>query len=837
MIRRLFLFILSFAGALLLAENSSPALAVEKSRPALTAKNSQRLLLAQDDTLFDDSDLEDIEGTDLDEDLDDEFSEFDEKSAQSNFVEEDFEIIEEEEEEPGDSSSIEDEGPYEDDYELISEDPDYEIISDAEIEGEFEEGAGEPSADEEGFDSQSDEGSQQALEELEEEDLNLLDYELISDDPDYEIISDEEIEEEFEEGADEASSQDPLMDSEEIDGSLEDFDEEQDPTSGIQDLEIPDEEAGDDPLLEEEGFDNGAAEDGLPIEDGGLADESADEEFSTAEQEAADDGVLNFITNIRYIAEKDQIAIDCSEPVSYTVRSNQENQQYIVEILQAELSDNLNWPYVLRDFNTNFGLIKADQKNADTVRVIVQMKEGAEFPVSTLTEDSNQILIGYGEVSGYDIVKGGGRRADGPNILPSKTLEDLYFGKIEFSGSPLSFHVIDAPVKQVLRFISEESNLNMVIDESVGGTVTLKLEDVPWDQALYTIFKVKSLGYTRDGNVITILPLDKIEERTKKLREIADRQKSFSAYETKVIPVNYGNLSDIEGKVKEFSTQKTDYAEGGRIIIHEESNTFVVIDTPKAIEKIESLVQYLDKPPKQVMVEAKIVDVTESFSRGFGLRWSMSGNVPVSIPAGFEAMLNRINLNWNAASAEGQGASSLSVSGLPVIGNLGASLALAESDGQAQVVSSPKVVVISGESASITRNAPIQVTKAVTTGFESNTITEAQESADIQIGMDVKPTVTSAGSVFLEVSVQRSDPGVGESYKVDRTATTKVLVKNGQTIVIGGIYGQDIGNQNNGLPFLKDLPFLGFLFKQNEITRIKSELLVFITPRILDAYE
>ena len=793
-----------------------------------------RLILAQDETLFDDADLEDIEGTEFDEELDDELNSIDERAAESNFIEEDFEVIDDEEElsELDDSNTdIDDEGPYEEDYELISEDPDYEIISDEELEGDFEEGVDSstsaPSSDEfEAGDIVEDDES-----EFVDEEEDIRDYELISEDPDYEIISDEELEEEF--STEEAPVPIDLPEEGEA------FDEEEDPSSAIQDLEEPISEE-EDPLLEEEdSFDAVDSEEEAPlpeeeVEEDGFVEESDDESFSSAEA-SAEPGALNRVTNIRYIAEEDQIAIDCSEPVSYTVKTNEETQQYVLEILQTELSENLDWPYVLRDFNTDFGLIKADQKNPDTVRVIVQLKEGAEFPVSTLSEDSNQILIGWGRVSDYKIVKKEGE--DFSKTLPSKTLEDLYFGKIEFSGAPLSFHVIDAPVKQVLRFISEESNLNMVIDESVSGTVTLKLEDVPWDQALYTIFKVKSLGYARDGNVITVLPLAKIEARTRKLREIADRQKSFSAYETKVIPVSYGKVGEIESKVKEFSSPKTDFAKGGRIIVHEESNTFVVIDTPEAIKKIESLVQYLDKPPKQVMVEAKIVDVTESFSRDFGLTWRMSGDLPVSIPGGFGEILRNISLNWNTGLNSGQGAAGLTVSGLPLIGDLNASLNLAEADGHAQVISSPKVVVISGKSASITRNTPIQVTSVTTRGIGTDTISEGRESVDIQIQMSVTPTVTSAGSIFLKVNVQRADPGTGDSFKTDRTAETEVLVKNGRTVVIGGIYGQDATQENDGLPFLKDIPLLGLLFKNKMVTRIKSELLVFITPRLIDSHE
>ena len=553
---------------------------------------------------------------------------------------------------------------------------------------------------------------------------------------------------------------------------------------------------------------------------------------------------LNSVTNIRYLASKDQIIIDCSEPTTYEVDKNEETNQFIIEILQAKLADNLHWPYPLKDFDTDFGMIKADQKNFSTVRVIIQLKEGADFPKSTLTETGNQILIAYGQVIGHQIIPEGdiSDNIDDPSsILPAKTLEDLYSGNIQFSGTPVSFHVIDAPVKQVLRFISEESGLNMVIGEKVTGTITLKLEDVPWDQALYTIFKVKSLGYTRDGNVITILPLSEIESRTKKIKEILDRQQSLLPYETKVIPVNYGKIDDIGAKVKDFSTPASSYSKGGKLIVHPESNTFVVIDTPKAIKKIESLVKYLDKPPKQVMVEAKIVEVAENFARNFGLTWGLGGNVPVSINAsGIMELLGNISGSYRGQFNE-RGTASLNLSGLPIIGDINASLSLAEQDGHAQVISTPKVVVISGKSASITRNTPILIPVSTNTTQNPDGTTSTQQSVQketVSISLTVTPTVTTRGSVFLKVNVTRSDPGGrGGSFKTERTAETEVLVKNGQTIVIGGIYEQDEVKQSDGLPFLKDIPFLNRLFNTTGSNRSKAELLVFITPKLLDSHE
>ena len=822
-------------------------------------------LIAQEESLFGDDDLAGIEGSsDEDDDLagiegssdeDDGQLEQDFEAAEGeepddNFEEGDFEVVEGEEEEgEEDNEAAEAEVTVDEfeeesvepidkaDYEIISDRPDYEVISDKELEEEFE---SEATSEKETGDSDEEEGSSgedDTLEDLRDEtDQVVGDIPADADETGQSIIDEPAEEDEVEPGA---TGGIEIMDDIPADGD-EPAGEDEVESGATEEIEIMGDipADGDEPAGEDE-VESGATEE-IEI----MGDIPADADEPAEKYELADEESLNLITNIRYLANTDQIIIDCSEPTSYQVRRNRETNQFIIEILQAKLDDNLHWPYVLRDFNTKFGLIKADQKTPDTVRIIIQLKAGADFPQSTLTKDSNQIVVAYGQVLDNQIVSPGNTHMDLKTnnvILPAKTLEDLYFGNIQFSGSPISFHVIDVDVKQVLRFISEESGLNMVIGESVRGTVTLKLEDVPWDQALHTIFKVKSLGYTRDGNVITILPLSEIEARAKKLKEISDRQKSLAPFETKVVSINYGKISEIESKIKDFTTPKSDFTEGGRIIVHPESNTFVVVDTPEVIKKIETLVRYLDKPPKQVMVEAKIVEAAESFSRNLGLKWRLSGALPVTINASGLLNLFRdtsldFQSNYRDAETDRDAPITLALTGLPVIGNIAASLSLAETEGHAKVVSSPKMVVISGKSATITRNSPIRVIDATTTAGGGTQTTRKTE--DIAITLTVTPTVTTTGSVFLTVNVSRADPGgAGGAFKTQRSAQTEVLVKNGQTIVIGGIYEKDERLDNDGYPFFRNIPFLNMLFDSKSVTRSHTELLVFITPKLLDSHE
>ena len=762
----------------------------------------------EESSIFNESDLADIEGGDTKEPEEDllekEFESLDQDESDNNFDPQDFEL--------------------------------------------------EPDLEEDSLEPQDNE------EELKELDgSNKDDYEIISDREGYEIISDEELETEFEESTedtdDEASGD--IDDEDSIEGDLQDLEDiPEEDDSFTEDSEFMDEDSEDELSLEEE---DSTEEDEMTFEE----EDSTEEDEMTFEEEDSqeDDSIeapqpdsdessydmsLNLITNIRYVAEKDQIIISAKEPPSYEDRLNEETNQLVIEILQSQLSKNLGWPFILRDFKTGFGLLQADQKNKTTVRVVIQLREGAERPPISLT-DEGEMLIGKADDSMSSLEESELDNELQADILPAKTLEDLYFGDIKFSGSPMSFHVIDADIKQVLRFISEESGLNMVIDEGVQGGVTLKLEDVPWDQALYTLFKVKSLGYTRNGNVITILPLQKIESRTQKLQDIAERQKAMIPMETKVIPIMYLKVTEIEGKLKEFLSKPVRGAQmaGGRILVNESNNTLVVIDRKENIKKIESMAKFLDKPPQQVMVESKIVEVSKNFARNYGFNWGLSGDLPVSINASglldfVQSFFDQISGSWRV-SEKGQ-SNTFNLSGIPLIGDIEASLSLAETDGMARVLNTAKIFVRSGKPASINKNTPIRIpvtnTASVANEVQNQgSTTETFQNLDITFDTSITPTVTSSGSIALNVSINLSDPGpggAGEPVSINRTATTEVLAKNGQTVVVSGIYQKSESQGEEGTPFLRRIPILKYLFGNREISKAESEMLMFVTPTLVE---
>ena len=741
-------------------------------------------------------------------------------------------VSDEELEEEFASSDSEDEEALDEELKSPPNEEDFEEVEDEdeELEKEFDE-----DEDEEDIDEDEDDLDEEDLDEEGEEVEEVEEGEVDSELEDREVEDEEELDEELEKEFEGEAPADEESDAE-LEQEFESSEEDEESPGDLELEEVEDEEEEQDEELEQE----------APTEQEAPGDEESDAE-------------LNVITNIRYVSEKDQILIDSSQTPSYQVRKNDKNNQLIVEILQAKLAKDLEWPYILKDFNTNFGLIQADQKTEDSVRIVIQIKEGANFPNVETNETGEQVIIGFGDLSAVSEFSSGEVNSDlkKSEILPAKSLEDLYFGKVDFSGSPISFHVIDAPIKQVLRFISEESNLNMVIGQQVTGTVTLKLENVPWDQALYTLFKVNDLGYTREGNVITINPLSVIQARTKKLSEIARELKPFTPLVTEVIPVSYAKLSEVKSKVEAFlkkgQAHSGGQAAGGEVIIHEETNTFIIVDTKKNIKKVKKLVSYLDQAPKQVMIEARIVEAEESFTRNLGLNWSLGGSLPVSVsPSG---LLDFLKGNFSGDyQMSSSGSLSLNLSHLPIVGDIRASLDIAETEGYVRVVSAPRIVSISGKQASITRNSPIQRIGAATIapdGTQQRTV----ELLDVKISLEVTPVVTSAGSVFLQVNVTRDNPGAsfgggstgggieggegggsggGGGVVTSRQAQTEVLVKNGHTIVIGGIYQYDENSEKQGIPFVSKIPVLNWLFNHRRTSGLKNELLVFLTPKVIN---
>ena len=626
---------------------------------------------------------------------------------------------------------------------------------------------------------------------------------------------------------------------------VEDIDEEDEDFSEFAEDSTP-------PTKEEEG-------ESTPTEDIAEAEPALEEDIEEG-RAGGSNGIVE-VQNIRYSAEENKIYIDGTGAFSYQQRENKANNQFIIEIESAVLSESLRErPFIMKDFNTDMALLMADQKDSATVRIVVQMRENASMPSASVEEGGGLVISSAGE--GGDLMAGSVDSTDGFNnegagggdvtgeILPAKSLEDFFLKTPRFTGRPISIHFKEVDIKDVLYFISEGTGLNMVLDDGISGNISIKLRNVPWDQALITVMKTKKLGYVREGNVIRIMQLDSLKKNQKDIQEMLESQKVLEPLKVKVIPIAYAKVGEIQKHAELFLSKESrgpagsgsaggggGGAQRGKIVVDTQNNSLIVVDTEKSIKRIEALVKSLDRSPTQVMIEAKVVEANENFVRDVGINWKYDGealrlfeNTPLSlnIDGGLE-------LFSSESAGGGTSNTQLNLHFAP-LGNLDINLGLSEVEGSARVISAPRVMVLNGETATITQSSESLSPKATTTEA-GTTISTERSTANLEF--KVTPQITSLGSIFMDIDVTRAFFGQRDTVTrarptFTRSAKTKVLVNNGQTVVIGGIYQYDEQKGEDGFPILRHIPILNWFFTRWTLDKQKNELLLFLTPRALE---
>ena len=568
------------------------------------------------------------------------------------------------------------------------------------------------------------------------------------------------------------------------------------------------------------------------------------------------------ITNIRYVADENTIYIDSPGELSYQSRENTNSNQYIVEIENAVLSENLKWPFIMKDFDTQMMFLKADQKDKGTVRVVIQMQESSNVTPSISISESGSLAISSPVLSSPEnttavsnnVSDSAGPVFDSNNnstqsdtneggtfLNSTTTIEDLILSNPRFTGAPISIHLQDVDVRDVLYFISEGTGLNMVVNDDVRGKISIKLRNVPWDQALMTIMKTKQLGYIREGNVLRIMTFAALKRTQADIQTLLTSQKVLEPLKVKVIPVVYTRAQNLITQLNPFLTR-----DRGQVIADEKTNSLIITDISSVIKRLETLISKLDKTPQQVMIEAKIVEARESFVRNFGLGWgyassgstNLFGNpqLNLDIGGGIDAFPT---VRSSAGNVGGRTLGSDLRLYLGSIAQLDAFLGISEADGLARVISSPRVMVLNGEKAKIS-----QSTETISVSTQQSRLGEtlgtSAQRTPIVLNFEVEPQITVVGSVFMSIKMRREFPGPIEDESTQaravnsREAETRVLVKNGQTIVIGGIYQEDKTGSDEGIPILKHIPILKWLFTRTTSDNQRNELLLFLTPRVID---
>jgi type IV pilus assembly protein PilQ len=468
-----------------------------------------------------------------------------------------------------------------------------------------------------------------------------------------------------------------------------------------------------------------------------------------------------------------------------------------------------------------------------------------------------------------------------------------------YSGSRLTFNFQDIPVRSALQLIADEAKLNLVASDSVGGSVTLRLVNTPWDQALDVILRAKGLDKRRSGNVVWIAPQAELANYEQSLADARQKAQESAELISDYIPISYGKAEDIAKLLTSGSMQGGGGASGGgnttrgflsprgSVSFDDRTNTLLINDTPDKIRDLRELIGTLDRPVQQVLIESRIVVATDQFTRQLGVRWgaqafnhnnanqivgtspNLSGGTDGTGTAGLATSVRNSDVNYanavnqyNASGGTGTlptrdayelpggynvnlpvsnpaGSIGLAILGANYLVDL--ELSAAQTEGRSEVISSPRVITANQQEAVIKQGTQIgYVTyQASSTGGGASNATVQFKDAVLELR--VTPTITADSRVYLKINVKKDalagntpSPGGGFVPSIDtREINTSVLVDNGQTVVLGGIYEITKSNTTDKVPGLGDIPGLGVLFRRTNRGNNKAELLIFVTPRIL----
>ena len=495
----------------------------------------------------------------------------------------------------------------------------------------------------------------------------------------------------------------------------------------------------------------------------------------------------------------------------------------------------------------------------EPLRVRLDVKDFAtpvQFVSATAGSSSSDIAIESSGNFDHMAYQTGNRLIVSIKPLSEGDLERRKAERFAYSGEKLSLNFQDIDVRSVLQLIADFTDLNLVASDTVQGNITLRLQNVPWDQALDLVLKTKGLDKRKVGNVLLVAPASEIAERERQELEAMKQVAELAPLRKDIIQLNYAKASDIASLYEDKSaegTLKDDMR--GSVIYDDRTNSLIVTLTQERIDELRRIVTQLDIPVRQVMIEARIVEANVDYDKALGVRWG-------------GAFLG--DRNWNFYGKDGATGFEDGVPGLPgtsEVGNftheeglapvpfvdlglanstsgigiglltdnaiLDLQLAAMEKTGNGEVVSQPKVVTSDKETAKILKGSEIPYQEASSSGASTTSFKEAA------LSLEVTPQITPDNRIVMDVKVTKDAPdfanalnGVPPINKNEVNA--KVLVADGETIVIGGVFSNTQITSVEKVPFLGDLPFLGRLFKRNVVQDKKSELLVFLTPRIMN---
>jgi type IV pilus assembly protein PilQ len=544
-----------------------------------------------------------------------------------------------------------------------------------------------------------------------------------------------------------------------------------------------------------------------------------------------------------------QVVVDLANP-AIPVDVQQQGSKIMVRFLGTKVPQELRRRLDVNDFATPVSTI--DSYNEGNNGVMLIQPQGPFEYLAYQTDNKLTISV---------------KLPPKPQVQAKK--EEVY------SGQKLSLNFQDIDVRSVLQLIADFTNLNLVASDSVNGKITIRLQNVPWDQALDIILKTKGLDKRRTGNVIMVAPTAEIAAREKLEAQANMQTDQLSPLQTEYIQLSYAKVKDIQNLItsgtnngpsgSSFGNQQVGAADSnvgsllssrGTVSVDPRTNTLIIQDTAKKIDEIRNMIAKLDVPVKQVMIEARIVRATNDFSRELGVKWGVLSqgvtNNNSLLVGGTDTTLWNLrepkldsstgvytytidrpdNLSVDLGVSKMSNPASLAL-GLISLSDVMLDLELSalQADGQGEVIATPKVLTGDKQKARVAAGTQIPYQNATSSGAT------AVQFANAELSLEVTPNITADGRIGMELQINSDAPGSvlpgGVAINTNRVATN-VLVNDGETVVLGGIFQNQTGNTVTKVPLLGDLPLVGSLFRNTYKEDKKQELLIFVTPRLVN---
>jgi type IV pilus assembly protein PilQ len=591
-----------------------------------------------------------------------------------------------------------------------------------------------------------------------------------------------------------------------------------------------------------------------PLEEGGVFRE----EEETVQVEEVD---------FRKLRDSARLTVVTSAKPSYKVKESMDGKTITLDIKDALIPEKLKATLDASELGTPVATISSFQSSLKPemdVRILVRLRDEAFYDVS-----------GYGNTINIDFPlkravreKAAAMAAPEPAPLVDKAVNgNLYEQALaakKYTGKRVVLNMVDVQITDILKFLAEEMRLNLVTSDDVKGTITLTLKNVPADQAFDLILKTKGLDKVQEGNIIRVAPATQLAKERQEFLAAKKAEEKLEDLQTEYVRISYDEAAALEAQVKKLLSDR------GDVTSHEPTNTLIVKDIRSGIEEALEYLKRVDIPTPQVLIEARIVEAENSFARDLGIQWGVdiAGGGPkvttnlfgsseqlgsaVPDPAIQSAIIqatpvtNQVKTSFPGAAGVSNYAVNLPATGVAgplgalgfILGKTGANpmildlrISAGEQKGLVKTISRPRVITLDNKEAKIEQgeSIPFETTSAAGT---------ATTFIDANLSLTVKPQITPDGSVLMEIKASSNSIGSfrtsgGEPSINKKEAATEVLVRDGETTVIGGIVVSDINDTDSGIPFLKDIPGLGWFFKSKSFSDTQRELLIFITPSIV----